>query len=193
MALTFTPTTELQAINQMLASIGETPVSTIPGSGVSDAAVARDKLHETNRQVQGMSLKCNTDHKVEYSPDVNGHINIPTNTLRVWAWYQYMDYAVRDRKLYDRDNQTLIFGDKVYLNITFFLPWLDLPEHVRRYIAVKAGRRFQAEAVSSQLLWQFSEIDEAEARSEMVRWELIKHGSTILHSAGISDTLNRRA
>ena len=193
MALTYTPTTELQAVNAMLASIGETPVSDIPASGISDAAIARDKLHEVNRQVQGMSLKCNTDYKVESSPDVDGYINIPTNALRVWAYYQFKDYAVRNRKLYDRMEQTLIFTEVVYLNITTFLEWLDLPEHVRHYIAVKAGRRFQAEAVSSQILWNFSQIDEGEARAEMMRWELIKHSDSILHSQGIASTLNRRA
>jgi len=192
MALTFTPTTELQAVNQMLASIGETPVNTIPASGVSDASAARDKLHETNREVQGMALKCNTDYKVEYSPDVNGNINIATNSLRVWAWDQTKDYAVRDRMLYDRREQTLIFTTKVYLNITAFLTWDDLPEHVRRYIAVKAGRRFQAEAVSSKILWDFSQIDEAEARAALTRWELIKHDDTILRSPGIFEVLNRR-
>jgi len=193
MALTYTPTTELQAVNQMLASIGETPVSDVPASGISDAATARDKLHEVNRQVQGMALKCNTDYKVEYSPDGSGYINIPTNALRVWAYYGWYDYAVRNRKLYNRQEQTTIFTDKVYLNITTFLPWLDLPEHVRRYVVVKAGRRFQAEAVSSQILWNFSQIDEGEARAEMMRWELIKHSDSILHSEGIAQTLNRRA
>ena len=193
MALTFTPTTELQAVNAMLASIGETPVSDIPASGISDAAIARDKLHEVNRQVQGMALKCNTDYKVESSPDVDGYINIPTNALRVTAYYQFKDYAVRNRKLYDRMEQTLVFTEVVYLNITTFLEWLELPEHVRRYIAVKAGRRFQAEAVSSQILWNFSAVDEGEARAEMMRWELIKHSDSILHSEGIAQTLNRRA
>jgi hypothetical protein len=193
MALTYTPTTELQAVNQMLASIGETPVSDIPASGVSDAASARDKLHETNRQVQGMGLKFNTDYRIEYSPDADGYINIPTNALRVWAWYGNLDYATRNRKLYDRDNQTNIFTTVVYLNITTFLQWSDLPEHVRRYVAVKAGRRFQAEAVGSQILWNFSQVDEGEARSDMMRWELIKHRDSILNSPGVRETLNRRA
>ena len=193
MALTYTPTTELQAVNQMLASIGETPVSDIPASGISDAATARDKLHEVNRQVQGMALKFNTDYKVEYSPDVDGFINIPTNAIRVWAYYGYKDYAVRGRKLYDRQEQTTIFTAIQYLNITTFLVWSDLPEHVRRYISVKAGRRFQAESVGSKLLWEFSQVDEGESRADMMRWELIKHDDSILHSPGIRDTLNRRA
>jgi len=192
MALTYTPTTELEAINMMLASIGETPVNTVPASGVNDASLARDMLHRTNRQVQGMSLKCNTDYKVQYSPDVNGYINIATNSLRVWGWYVNNDYAVRGRKLYDRSEQTNIFTAAVLLNITVFLEWSDLPEHVRFYIATKAGRRFQAQSVGSKILWEFSEIDEAEARSEMTRWELIKHQDTILHSPGIFNVLNRR-
>lgn len=193
MALSFTPITELEAVNTLLASIGETPVNTIPSSGVSDASTARDMIHRVNRQVQGMSLKFNTDYKVQYSPDVDGYINIPTNALRVTAYYRGVDYAVRDRKLYDRYNQTSIFTAVVYLNIATFFPWDDMPEHVRHYVTMKAGRKFQDESVGSEVLHKFSLQDEGEARAEMMRWELIKHSDTILTSPGIRDILNRRA
>jgi hypothetical protein len=194
MALVYAPTSEIEAVNNMLQSIGETPVNTLPTAGVTDASIARDVLHRINRQVQGMGLKFNSDYEVQYTPDIDGFINIPSNALRVSAYY-YMsvDYAVRDRKLYDRENQTNVFTSSVKLNIVTFLPWDDMPEHVRQYVYVKASRRFQAESVGSQNLWKFSQMDEAETRAEMMRWELIKHSDTILASPGIYNTVNRRA
>jgi len=194
MALTYTPITELEAVNTLLSTIGETPVSTIPGSGVSDASEAQAMIHRVNRQVQGMELKFNSDYKVQYSPDGDGYINIPTNALRVTSYYMnnaQHDYAVRGRKLYDRYNQTDVFTAAVYLNISYFLPWSDMPEHVRHYVTIKAGRKFQADTVGSQVLNAFTQQDEAEARAEMVRWELIKRGDSILTSPGIYHTLNR--
>jgi len=193
MALTYTPVTELEAVNTLLASIGETPVNTVPASGVSDASTARDMLHRVNRQVQGMSLKFNTDYKVQYSPDVDGYINIPTNALRVVSYFRGFDFAVRDRKLYNRKDQTNIFTSFVLLDITTFFPWDDMPEHVRHYVTMKAGRKFQDESVGSEVLHKFSIQDEGEARAEMMRWELIKHSDSILESPGIIDVLNRRA
>jgi hypothetical protein len=194
MAHTYTPTTELQAVNAMLRSIGEAPVNTLPTGGVSDASLAQDTLHEVNRTVQGVGLKFNSDYKVQYTPDVNGYINIPTNALRVTAYYRSVDedYAVRNRKLYDRYNQTNVFTKNVYLNIVTFLPWEDMPDHVRRYVYVRASRQFQQEAVGSEILWRFKAQDEAEARAEMNRWELIKRDQSILESPGIFRTVKRR-
>jgi hypothetical protein len=194
MALTYTPTTELQAVNAMLRSIGEAPVNTLPTAGVSDASLAQDTLHEVNRAVQGKGLKFNSDYQVRFTPDVDGYINIPTNALRVTATFRSYDtdYAVRNRKLYDRRNQTYVFTSFVELDITYFLTWADMPEHVRRYVYVRASRQFQQETVGSQILWQFKAQDEAEARAEMNRWEIIKRDQTLLESPGIFRTVKRR-
>lgn len=198
MALTYTPITELEAVNTLLSTIGETPVTTVPASGESDAGEAQAMLHRVNRQVQGMELKFNSDYKVQFSPDGDGYINIPTNALRVTSYYrngafgdQY-DYAVRGRYLYDRYNQTKVFTAKVYLNITYFLPWTDMPEHVRHYVTIKAGRKFQADTVGSQILNAFTQQDEGEARAEMMRWEMVKRSESMLETPGIYGIVNRR-
>lgn len=193
MALSHAPITELEAVNTLLQTIGEMPVSTIPTEDVTDASLAQDMLHRVNRQTQGLALKCNTDYKYAISPDGSGYINIPTNALRVVSHYRYHDYAVRERKLYDRYNQTSIFTDKVYVDITFFLTWTQLPEHVRNYITIKAARRFQAQTVGAPTLDKFSEQDEYEARAELYRWELLKHDDSIFNSPFIFSMVHRRA
>jgi len=197
MALTYTPITELEAVNAMLATIGETPVSTIPASGISDASEARSELHRTNREVQGLALKFNTDYKIRFSPDGEGKINIPTNALKVISYYDgysaSYDYAVRGRYLWDRYNQTYVFTASVLLNITYFLEWELMPEHVRHYVTVKAGRSFQANAVGSPQLNAFTQEDEVRARNEMFRWEMNKRGGSMLQSPSTYDIFNRRA
>jgi hypothetical protein len=193
MALNFTPITELEAVNVMLQGIGEMPVNAVPAAGVSDASIAQDMLHRTSRQVQGMGLKCNSDYEYAISPDVDGYINIPSNALRVESYYRYNDYAVRGRKLYDRKKQTLIFTQKVYVDIVFFLTYLELPEHVKNYIVIKSSRKFQAETVSSPILFQFSEQEMFEAKAEMIRWELNKSDDSLLDSPFIRNIVSRRA
>ena len=193
MTLSYTPTTELEAVNMLLKSIGELPVNTLPTEGVSDASIAQDTLHQVSREVQGLGLKCNTDYEYAITPDVDDYINIPTNALRVTPHYRTDDYAVRGRKLYDRENQTFEFDDTVYVDMVSFLEWTDLPEHVRRYIYIKASRRFQSQSVGSPVLHQFSEQDEYEARADLVRWELNKADSTMLETPFIFNIINRRA
>ena len=42
MATQITPTTELQAVNQMLSVIGEAPVNSITGTVTTDVSVAKN-------------------------------------------------------------------------------------------------------------------------------------------------------
>lgn len=46
------PTTELEAINTMLSTIGEAPISTVEDSGVIDAVMARQILRTVDREVR---------------------------------------------------------------------------------------------------------------------------------------------
>ena len=45
-------TTELEAVNSMLATIGEAPVNSITGTLPLDASLAKNTLNEINREVQ---------------------------------------------------------------------------------------------------------------------------------------------
>jgi hypothetical protein len=193
MATVYTPITEIEAVNVLLQAIGEMPVNTIPAAGVTSASLAQSMLHFISRQVQGMGLHCNSDYKYSMTPDESGNINIPLNALRVEAYYPYDDYAIRARKLYDKAEQTLIFTDTVYVDIVFFFPFVDLPEHVRNYIVVKASRKFQAETIGAPTLFQYSEKDEFDAKAEMLRWEMNKIDDSILNSPFIANIVNRRA
>jgi hypothetical protein len=142
-----------------------------------------------------MKLKFNSDYKVRLSPDGDSKINIPTNVLRVESTYRgsSYDYAVRGRYLYDRYNQQYTFTAAVYLNLTYFLEWTEMPEHVRHYVTIKAARKFQADTVGSPQQDAFTKSDEAEARAEMIRWEAIKKDQSILDSSSIYGIVNRRA
>jgi hypothetical protein len=50
--LTYTPTTRLEAVNLMLSVIDEAPIHTLEVSGLADADVAQQILHEKLRSLQ---------------------------------------------------------------------------------------------------------------------------------------------
>ena len=49
-------TTELEAINIMLAAIGEAPVNKLTGTLPVDVKIAQNLLNEQSKSVQGLSL-----------------------------------------------------------------------------------------------------------------------------------------
>jgi hypothetical protein len=175
--LTFTPQTELDAVNQMLLSIGQAPINTLATSGITDANVAHLILHNTSREVQSRGWNFNTDNDWPLTPDVNSKIAVPGNALAVDPEDQSLDYVQRvdpadaSMRLWDRKNLTFVIASPVKCEITWFFPFENLPQAARAYIATKAGRIFQAQSVGSQILYQYTKERELECLGELNRAE----------------------
>ena len=64
--------------------------------------------------------------------------------------------------------------------MVLLLEFNDLPQHVRRYITVKAARRFQGRFMGSDGLAAFTEIDEREALVAFERAEKLNEDNNVL-------------
>lgn len=178
-----TPTSELEAVNVMLSAIGEAPVSSLDDPSLVDAALAQSILGETSVEIQTRGLHCNTEINFPLVPTVDGEILIPSNCARIDTTDVSRDKDVTQRgnKLYDREERSFTsFTDKIYVDMVLLFGFEDLPQHVRRYITVKAARRFQARLVGSDTLASFTATDEQEALIEFERAEAINEDSNIL-------------
>lgn len=162
-------TTELDAINTMLAIIGEAPVNTAEDTGVVDAVIARQTLNETLRQVQATGWHWNTDRGVILTPTfpAPGDLYVPANTLMVDAVDPSIDVIQRGTRLWDRKNNTFKFAAPVEVDIVRLLPFEEIPQAARHYIMVRAGRIFQDRVVGSETLSGFNDKDEARAYAQL--------------------------
>lgn len=161
-----TPTTELDAVNLMLSSIGEAPVNNISNTSNPDVLLARATLAECSRLVQSRRWHFNTEKGLELYPTLpTGEIQIPPNVMRVDTVEnsKHLDVVHRGTRLYDRGNHRYIFIAPIKVDLLLFLPFGELPEAARYAIAVKAARKFQARALGSTALFSFTELDEREA------------------------------
>lgn len=165
---TYAPTTELEAVNVMLGTIGESPVSTLSTDGFSDVVIATQILAEVSREIQSQQWDCNHETDYELTPDNDGFIAKPENTLKIDITSDYAaSYSpvVRGTRLYDKKNHTFIFPEAITFDITWYLPFTDLPETLRRYITISAARKFQKRFYSSETIDGFNAEDEAVARA----------------------------
>ena len=161
-----TPTTELEAVNIMLASIGESPVSSLDDAQLVDVSIAKSILDETSRSLQSQGLHCNTEHEYPIVPDTDGQLNVPSNCVKIDTCGSSYDVDVvqRGTRLYDRKKFSFTtFEGTYYVDMVLLLDFNDLPEHVKRYVTVKSARRFQGRFMGSDTLGGFSERDESEA------------------------------
>lgn len=191
-----TPTTELEAINQMLSVIGESPVNTVEDTGIIDAVVARQILNQSSRDTQVVGWHWNTEIDFPLTQSFpEGELLLPPNTLKVdtTGADESLDLVQRGNRLYDRKNHTFAVKKDVLVEIVLFLPFDELPEAARSYIAMRAARVFQERMVGSDTLWRFNANDELKAWSTLQNAEAEAQDMNILsESPSVAAVLNRR-
>tara|TARA_R100000231_G_scaffold3046_3_gene5620 strand:+ start:13129 stop:13734 length:606 start_codon:yes stop_codon:yes gene_type:complete len=166
---TTTRTTELEAVNTILSTIGEAPLNTLSGSLPVDGTVAINILSEITREVQSAGWHFNTHYKVTLSRDTSNKIPLATNILRVeldnnkYSRVQY-DIVQRDNYLYNLAKNTDIFDTNFEdVVIVYLLPFNEIPEQAKRYITIRSARVFHDRTLGANALHKFSTEDEARA------------------------------
>lgn len=161
------PTTELEAVNTILSTIGETPINSLETSGSVDVAIAVQLLNEVSRRVQTTGWHFNSEREYEIGLTVEGKIVVPGNALAAdtSASSSTTDVTRRGNYFYDRVKHTFIFPNSLKFDIVWFLPFEDIPQAARDYITIRAARIFQDRQVGSQLLHAFTKDDEDAALS----------------------------
>lgn len=170
------PTSFLDAINAMLRSIGESPISTLEEGDV-DAQSAIGTLNQVSREVQGEGWHFNTDIGLKILPAADtGYVRLPANTLKVkQLWYEHRrhcsDLVLRGLRAYDRRRHTFVLDRPVIVDIVTMQSFEDLPQYARTYITVKAVRRFSSDETASDSTYRFTKDDEDEARVRLEQAE----------------------
>lgn len=165
----------------MLDSIGESPVNSLT-SGLADAESAERVLDEVNRLVQAQGWNCNSVDLVQLTPDVDGYINLPNNTLKVDTTYTSItiDVTKRGTRLFDRGNNTYIFTDPVWVEIVYLLDYEELTFNLQNYILRAAAKLFQKGEISSITLDSFNTEDTQEAWAVLMEEEAENDDSNFL-------------
>lgn len=158
-------TTELSAINAMLATIGEAPINTLEDLGVVDAITAQATLLEVTKEVLVEGWAFNTDLNFPLTPQGFAPFEVitPPNALSVVP--NDRGLTVRGDRVYSMSAYSYSFQDvdNVPCEVIWELDFEELPEVTRQYISLRAARRFQKRVVASDLLHAITEEDERRA------------------------------
>ena len=193
---TATRTTELEAVNTILSTIGEAPINSLTGTLPVDATTAKNVLSEINREVQSAGWHYNSHYKVDLSRDGDSKIPVGTDVLRVELNTKYSkasyDVVQRDSFLYNLAKNSETFDQDFEDNtIVYLLDFTKLPEQARRYITIRSARVFHDRTLGSGTLHKFSAEDEARALSVMKQAEAHTADHSIFDSFLQSYTVNR--
>lgn len=164
---------ELAAVNDILASIGEPPVSTLEGDSNADVANARRILNKINRQIQSKGWTFNIEEGVTLLPDVfSKMIPFSSDYLSVMSPSGTTQYVNRGGYVYDRVARTDSFEAGLSVNIIRLKPYEEMPECFRHWIVTKASRQFNSRFFGAPEVDGVLQEEEAEAARDCFEYEL---------------------
>ena len=189
-------TTKLEAVNTIIAVIGEAPVNTLGGTAVPITVVqAENVLDETSRAVQSEGWHFNTEHEYPFTPDAtNSKITLPSNVLTIDLdpqIYTDVDPVQRGNILYDRKKHTDVWTKEVKASVTFQLDFTEIPEQFRNYITIKAARIFSNRFLGSREIEGFALRDEVEAKARAIDSDSENADRTIFDNYSVMRVLDR--
>ena len=168
-------TQELPAINQILSSCGQAPVTTLDQTN-PDVAVAYDTLQQVSREVQAEGWTFNKEYHYEFTPDTDDKILIPSNILQIKLTENSAnmdkDGVRRSGKLYDRHNHTYDWTDEtVECDVVWEFDWVDLPQPIQDFIVARAATFVSQRIVGDQTQYQMLQQQEAYMRALALEYE----------------------
>ena len=172
---TYAVSTELDAVNQILSSVGQAPVTTLDLQN-PEVAIVLNTLREVNKQVQAEGWIFNTERDYTLRPDsVTKEILYPTNALAIDTdlTSSNSDYDVvrRSGKLYDRMNHTFTFEKDLKVNITWLFDFTDVPAAIQQYITARAAKMCATKMVGDREIYQLLTEQEGFTRAAAIEYE----------------------
>ena len=168
-------TQELPAINQILSSCGQAPVTTLDQTN-PDVAIAYDTLLQVSREVQAEGWTFNKEYHYEFTPDNDDQILIPSNILQIKLTENSAnmdkDGVRRSGKLYDRHNHTYDWTDEtVECDIVWEFDWVDLPQPIQDFIVARSATFVSQRIVGDTEQYQMLQQQEAYMRALALEYE----------------------
>ncbi len=191
-----TITTELDAVNLMLAAIQTAPISAFTDPAPAEIVSARNLLEKISVKVQTKGWHFNSEIDYVLSPDaIDNFITLGPNVVRVdLNSIATHDVVARGTRLYDRKNRTFVFpaGVDLKANVVILLPWLELPESARAYITLRAARKYQQALVGDTELDGFSAKDEFDSWTDLMEFEGDTRDHNIFNNFDVFRVIDRQ-
>jgi len=172
---TYAVSTELDAVNQILSSVGQAPVTTLDLQN-PEVSIVLNTLREVNRQVQAEGWIFNTERHYELTPDSEtNEIIYPFNMLQIDTNTRYhkdkYDVVKRGNKLYDRLNHTYTFTDTIQADVVWYFDFTDVPAAIQAYITARAAKMCATKMIGDSNLYQLLGEQELYTRAAAIEYD----------------------
>lgn len=168
-----TPSNELDAVNEILSSVGSSPVNSLEDDLNVDVLNAKRILKATSIEIQSRGYKFNTLNNVYLQPDsYTGLVPYARDYIRVFTTgYKLVD---RSGYFFDIETNTNEFPNGLTVGeLVKELPFEELPNVFRKYITARSARVFQMRYLTSADIDTHLQLEESAAYADVVDYELM--------------------
>ena len=169
--------TELSAVNSILGSIGQSPITNLSLTNLNNPEISfiKNILDETNKNVQNEGWHFNKEDHVKREPNDNGNFLIPSDYLRFdvhdGLYDRTRDVVRKNGKLYDNVLHTDVFTGELYFDITYLRAFTDVPPAIQRYIIARASVRAATQLVSNADLVKLLQLEEEQTKAAALEYD----------------------
>ena len=182
MTVSYGASTELDAVNSILMSVGESPVNSLSVQS-PEVVIAQKTLQQVCREILAEGWKFNTETQYPITLDTNDHAIVPANVLQIDlnrfrhpdAYDTVKKSDSGTMKLYDLHEHSFKFenssGGKIYVDIIWMIVFADIPQVFKDYITVRAARIASNRMVNNPEAAELIAQDEAQARATALEYD----------------------
>lgn len=161
--------TELDAVNRIIGTIGESPIDTLDDMTDVDAINAYRILLDISRQEQSRGWSFNRISHFKLTPDMyTKKIPWNSNILFLKANHHVHKLVRQGNYVKDLRRDSVIFEHPIDVEVVFYIPFDELPEQMRNYIISKACFIFQQNYFGDESLVKTTQMQMQEA------WQLLQ-------------------
>jgi hypothetical protein len=179
------------AINIVLQTIGEqTLEGDVSIDGIYEAEQADIIIENIKEEILEEGWVFNTDTGWEFTPDVDGYITLPSSILRIDTT-EDSNIIRKDGRLYDKDNISYKFTAAVECDVTWAIPFDEMPPVAQRYVALRAARIMYQRFVGDVSMMQVLMNDEQEAKRNLDDYEVDLQDFNVFNNSQTMRIINR--
>ena len=190
MPITNNAQAELQAVNEILASIGQAPVTTIEAQTITyqdgtsaeipinpEVAIVYETLTQVSREVQAEGWTFNKENEYPLTPDANGYLSMTGSMLQMdlsdTLANNNFDTVIRNGRLYDKLEHTDVWDTtQTYdVDVVWYYDFADLPQVFKDYVTARAATRCAIRLVGDVNLTQSLASFETWRRANCIEYE----------------------
>ena len=192
---TYATSSELDAVNSILMSVGESPVNTL-NTQSPEVAIAQKTLQQVVREVQAEGWVFNTEYEVEFTPDSNDQVALSDSVLQIdLSRYKHNDnYDVikKGGYLYDRYTHSKVFADEatVYADVVWMYAFEDMPQPFKDYCTARATRIAHTRMVNDGQMAPVFQQDETVSRALALEYDTRQADYNVFQNARARNPYN---